>query len=103
MIGLRAAHLLEALEAAVVKRNNLGGGVEFWTISDWILAACVDKLNHTERSRKSGRKLTIEKIDSNGQKLRQLRWSENSIPALASMVSESSEIPKCTLDTTEPF
>jgi hypothetical protein len=72
--------LIDAIEAAVAKRNTSPGGVEMWTISDWILSACIDKLNHSERSRKSGRKLKVDKVDMNGHFVRRLMWLDQFNP-----------------------
>lgn len=44
--------LLRLVGEAVSRRNDNSRGAE-WTLSDWVRAACLDKLKHAARSRRS--------------------------------------------------
>lgn len=44
-------------------RQKLPGGVQPWTFTSFILQAITDKLNHLERSRKSGIKWKLTRSD----------------------------------------
>lgn len=60
--------LLERIDAALAKRNDLGGGVEEWKRTDWIIAAIVEKLNHSQRSRRKDSKVEAIGRDDDGKR-----------------------------------
>lgn len=43
----------QAITEALGKRAKVGGGIEAWTMTQFVMQAIVDKLNHQERSRRS--------------------------------------------------
>lgn len=52
------------VEHACSRRNKMPGGIEPWTFSDFVLQAVIDKLNHGERSRRTGVKFQLIRNDA---------------------------------------
>lgn len=55
--------LKDAIGEYLRKRDKIGGGVQPWTFTTFLLEAVKDKLNHLERSRRSGIKWRLIRDD----------------------------------------
>lgn len=64
------------IEKAVARHNKQPGGIIEWTVTDFVLAAVCDKLNHGERSRRTKRKIKVITEDHNGTPRKRLEWTE---------------------------
>lgn len=58
-----------AVEEYCDERGEKQGNVEKWNFTDFILQAIADKLNHIERSRKSGIKWKIVEVEGAARRL----------------------------------
>lgn len=66
----------KAIEESLTRRNESPQSLIPWTLTDWVLAACVEKLNHGERSRRTKRKVKIVEDDCGGSVRKRLEWTE---------------------------
>jgi len=53
------------IDLAVTCRNSLSGNLKNWTVSEFVIQAIVDKLNHDRRGRRAADRRRQQKIDDN--------------------------------------
>jgi len=61
--------LLQLVREEVAKKTNSPATGGNWTVSEWILQAVVEKLNHARRSRGSDERVTHLVVDENAPRV----------------------------------
>jgi hypothetical protein len=87
--------LNELVMEEVDRRNKQTGGVTEWNVTDWMIAAIIDKINHSHRSRKTGRKVTME-IKDDGKRSIEVygpAWTDKDATAGKTERGEFHELP----------
>ncbi len=57
--------LVDLIREAVKRRNDASNATQEWKLSDYVIEAVKDKLNHDRRSRNAGEKVQVVKIADN--------------------------------------